>query len=730
MSQTIQLNLSLVLPEIDAGDDCVCHLIDRLAANQGIEQAHIVREDGDDRLCLHYDPASIAPSQVQHLASEAGTAICRRYRHEQIPFLGLSAADAADTLTQTLAKMPGVLHANANYAAGLIFIAYDSQLLQRPAIEQAIRRMGARLPQPAPAAEHAEHDHHHGHDHGSAPTFLPHWMQERWTLLLVGSGWPVPADRLGRRELPGAVAGRGAGLLHPGLYRRRLRHRHARHPRPAARQVRYRRADAGGGGRRGDPGRVGRGRVPAVSVQPGPRRRALCPRPRPQRRQRPGRADARDGAVKRGDAIVELPVGEVLVGDLVVVRPGDRVPVDGSVAGGHSAIDQSPITGESVPVRKQPGDQVFAGTINQDGALDISVTRLAQDNTLSRVMRLVAEAQSQQSPTQQFTQRFTAWFVPAVLVACVLFIAVPPLAGWMLLTESFYRAMLLLVAASPCALALGTPATVLAGIAQAARNGVLIKGGVHLENLGAIDAMAFDKTGTLTEGRFSVTDVLPLGGASADELLRVAAAVEQQSSHPLAQAVVGAAQAKRLSLPIAAQVENIPGRGMRALVDGQPVLLGSLKLFREAAGHALDDAAVQAVEQLERSGRSTVAISQGGRFLGVLGLADAPRAGVQQTMQRLRSQGIRHLVMLTGDNADVAQRIAKRGGRHRCARRAAARGQAGGDQAAASPVWPDRHDRRRRERRTGAGHGGCGHRHGRRGHGCGAGDRRRGADGR
>src|SRR5215213_8212393 len=180
MSQTIQLNLSLVLPDIEAGDDCVCHLIDRLAANQGIEQAHIVREDGADRLCLHYDPANIALSQVQHLASEAGTAICQRYRHEQIPFLGLSAADAADTLTQDLAQLPGMLHANANYAAGLIFIAYDSQLVQRPAIEQAIRRMGARLPLPA-AEQAAAHDGH-GHDHGSAPIFLPHWMQERWTL--------------------------------------------------------------------------------------------------------------------------------------------------------------------------------------------------------------------------------------------------------------------------------------------------------------------------------------------------------------------------------------------------------------------------------------------------------------------------------------------------------------------------------------------------------------------
>lgn len=181
--------------------------------------------------------------------------------------------------------------------------------------------------------------------------------------------------------------------------------------------------------------------------------------------------------VKRGDQIVEENVASLQVGDVVVVRPGDRLPVDGKIAHGRSAIDQSPITGESMPVEKSEGEEVFAGTINQDATIEIEITKLAKDNTLSRVMQLVAEAQSQQNLTQQFTQRFTAKFVPAVLLVTLLIIIVPPMIGWMPLEQSFYRAMLLLVAASPCALALGTPAAVLAGIAQAARNGVLIKGG-------------------------------------------------------------------------------------------------------------------------------------------------------------------------------------------------------------------------------------------------------------
>jgi Zn2+/Cd2+-exporting ATPase len=216
-----------------------------------------------------------------------------------------------------------------------------------------------------------------------------------------------------------------------------------------------------------------------------------------------------------------------------------------------------------------------------------------------------------------------------------------------------------LVAASPCALALGTPATVLAGIAQAARNGVLIKGGVHLENLGSLTAMAFDKTGTLTEGKFAVTDVVPLNGTSKDEVLRLAAAVEQQSNHPLAQAVVRAAQEKRLELPAVSGMDNLPGRGVRSVIDGQAVLIGTLKLFEETDGHVLDDAVAREMERLAGDGRSVMAISRGGRFLGVLGLADKTRPDVPQTMQRLRDLGMGHLVMLTGDHIEVAQRIAK-----------------------------------------------------------------------
>ena len=354
----------------------------------------------------------------------------------------------------------------------------------------------------------------------------------------------------------------------------------------------------------------------------------------------------------------EVPVGEVRVGEVVVVRPAERVTVDGLVKSGRSAIDQAPITGESVPVEKEVGDEVYAGTVNGNGAIEITSTRAAGDRTLDRVVKLVAEAQTQKAPTQQFTDRFERIFVPCVLVADVLLIVVPPLMGWWTWGTSFYRGMALLVAASPCALALGTPAAVLAGIAQAARNGVLIKGGAHLENLGTLQAIALDKTGTLTIGKPDVTDVMPAVGVKEAELLSVSAAVERRSQHPLAQAVVRRAEADMLQLPDAGELESLTARGVRSSVGGEVVEIGSLRLW-EQDNVPVPQEIQNAVTKLKASGRSIIVIRKGTRFLGTLGVADQPRAGVRQTLDCLRAAGIRSIVMLTGDNRGVGDAIGK-----------------------------------------------------------------------
>lgn len=357
----------------------------------------------------------------------------------------------------------------------------------------------------------------------------------------------------------------------------------------------------------------------------------------------------------------EVPVEELQVGQIAIVRPGERIPVDGTISRGRSAVNQAPVTGESVPVDKEVGAEVFAGTVNGDGAIEVNITRAIGDRTLDRVIRLVEEAQTQKALTQEFTEKFERIFVPLVLVSDLLLIIVPPLFGWWPWSLSFYRGMGLLVGASPCALALGTPATVLAGIAQAARNGVLIKGGAHLENMGMIRAIAFDKTGTLTKGQPEVTDVRALPQVDETQLLSIAASVERRSQHPLAQAVVQYAQANGITLQEAGDLESVTGRGVRSSVNGKPVEIGSLKLW-ETENVPIPKGLSRIVQQLQDNGRSTMVIQYDGQFMGAIGIADEPRPNITAILHRLRQAGIKKLVMLTGDNAGVGKAVGKRVG--------------------------------------------------------------------
>lgn len=375
-----------------------------------------------------------------------------------------------------------------------------------------------------------------------------------------------------------------------------------------------------------------------------------------------GKLMPRTAFAKRGGRLEEVPVEQLVVDEIVLVKSGERVPVDGVITAGRSSIDQSAITGESVPVSRKPGDEVFAGTINQDNALDVCMTRLASDNTLARVMRLVAEAQEQKSPTQRFTETFARRFVPTVLAFTTLVIILPPLVFNWTWSSSFYRGMLVLVAASPCALAIGTPAAVLAGIAQAARHGVLIKGGVHLENLGRLNTLALDKTGTLTTGHFTVSRVIGFDGTEEDEVLRIAAAVEEQSNHPLAAAIVKTARERKINFPSATHIENLAGKGIQGHVENSDVLVGVLRAFTDEPITKIQHLLVETVSKLEAEGQTTVIVRRADKFIGIIALADEPRPLAAKVMKRLQAQGIERLVMLTGDNKSVAHRVAKKVG--------------------------------------------------------------------
>ncbi|MBX3144812.1 MAG: cadmium-translocating P-type ATPase [Trueperaceae bacterium] len=365
-----------------------------------------------------------------------------------------------------------------------------------------------------------------------------------------------------------------------------------------------------------------------------------------------------DEALVRRDGLeVLIPSAELVVGDVVVVRPGERLPADGEVLEGQSHVDQAPITGESVPVEKGPGAAVFAGTINGSGPLVLKTTRPPHDTTLARVVRLVEEARKSQAPTHRFAQRFTRVLTPVVIVGALIVIFVPPLFG-MEQAESFRRAMLLLVAASPCALALSTPSAVLAGIARAARSGVLIKGGAYLERAGAARVVVLDKTGTLTEGTPRLTDIWAPEGSDADPLLATAAAAERLSAHPLAAAVVQAAAQRGLDLPDAEDVQSLTGRGLSATVAGREVLIGSPALMAER-GVPVSAAAHERRAALEADGKSVVSVAEDGVLLGMLALRDEPRAGAAGLIRSLKDLGVARVVLLSGDQRAVAESIGR-----------------------------------------------------------------------
>lgn len=381
--------------------------------------------------------------------------------------------------------------------------------------------------------------------------------------------------------------------------------------------------------------------------------------------------------VRRGDQEIRLPVAELTVGDVVVVRPGERLPVDGAVTRGSSSIDQSAITGESMPVSKWVGDSVFAGAINGGGALEIRVTKPASESTLNKIITLVQEAQQNATPTQQFIDRFSQPYTYTVVAATALAIILPLL----FLSESFditlYRAMTLLVVASPCALVISTPASALSAIAAAARQGVLFKGGAYLELLGQVDTMAFDKTGTLTPGRPVVTNVHPLTGHSADELLRMAASAETLSEHHIGKAIVERARERRLELEKPLTFEATAGEGIVASFrvgdHEETYFIGNDRLF---SNRQMDfSPAIKMIGvALQRQGKSVMLVVRKSRVedtlggerdwevMGYIAVADTLRSEAADTVGKLRQTGIKRIAMMTGDNAAAAHYIAQQAG--------------------------------------------------------------------
>ncbi len=362
--------------------------------------------------------------------------------------------------------------------------------------------------------------------------------------------------------------------------------------------------------------------------------------------------------VRRNNSEIEEPLDKVSVGEHVLIKPGERIPLDGEVISGSSYVNQAPITGESVPVERGIGAQVFAGSINGKGSLVIRVTKLAQDTTLAHIIHLIEEAQSRRAPSQSFVDRFSRIYTPAVIGIAVVLSLIPPLLFAQPFEVWFYRSLVLLVIACPCALVLSTPVTIVSGLTNAARNGILIKGGAHLENAGALKVLAFDKTGTLTLGVPAVTDVIPLDALSRSEIAALAAAMESHSEHLLGDAIIRYAKQHDISYAeIELQrFESLTGKGIRASLNGKTFYIGNHTLAEEQG--ICSPVVEEKLHELEQGGKTTIILGTQTEALGILAIADEIREESKGAIRTLHENGIGKVVMLTGDNRGTARTIA------------------------------------------------------------------------
>lgn len=351
------------------------------------------------------------------------------------------------------------------------------------------------------------------------------------------------------------------------------------------------------------------------------------------------------------------PAAEISVGTLFVVKPGEKFPLDGEVTTGRSDVNQAPITGESVPVPKQPGDGVFAATINGDGQLTVRSTKTADSSTLARIINLVTEAQTQRAPSEQWVEQFARIYTPVMFTAAILLAFVPPLLLNQPMALWAYRALVLLVIACPCALVISTPVTIVAALAAAARQGVLVKGGAHLEQAAHIQALALDKTGTLTVGRPQVVQIVPLNGHSETELLQRAAALESGSLHPLALAITEYVRQRGIAFEPASDARSVPGKGAEGRWDGRLFWLGSHRWLEER-GQETPEIHTQ-LEALTDAGMTVIVVGNEQHVCGLIALADTVRPGTREVLQSLRDVGVASIVMLTGDNRGTAQSIGR-----------------------------------------------------------------------
>jgi Cd2+/Zn2+-exporting ATPase len=720
MQQT--LDIPVVLPSGQDCGRCRDRLREGLGRVAGVQAVALA--EGGASLSVRYDPARISAPRLREEARRIGARLGESYAHRVLGVQGLDCADCASTVEKMLTRRPGVLWAAVNAAAGTLEVEYDPGKLSPEALAGELRRLGY--------ASGAETEHRHSTEFFIPEMDC----DEEIALIRAKLGAMPGVDDLSfnlvsqkltvmHRGRPEALA---AALRDIHMTPRAEKVEEA--PPPSFWQRRQRVILTAGSGlltlvgfslALAGAGRAASWPLYGAAVLAGGwliARKAwfalrslsldmnvlmclavigalaigdwlegatvvalfalanLLESLSMERARRSIKAlmdsSPPTARVRREGVERAVPLSEVRVGEVASVRPGERIPLDGTVIEGASAVDQSSITGESMPVDKGVGDELYGGTINGQGYLELRVSRLAADTALARIIHGVEEAQSRKAPSQSFVDRFARVYTPAVVLAALLLAVLPPLAGGQPWGVWFYRALVLLVVACPCALVISTPVTIASGLARATREGILIKGGIYLEGLGGLRAFAFDKTGTLTEGRPRVSGVHALGGAGAGrgeaaagrpqpqdaaaEVLAAAAGVEARSEHPLAGAILAFARGQGLALPEAGDFQSLPGRGASAVLDGRRTFVGNHRLFEEMGWCTPE--LERLLGRLEAEGQTAVLVGREGIVLGAVAVADRPREQARRALAELKRAGVRRTVMLTGDNRPAARAVA------------------------------------------------------------------------
>ena len=637
------ISLPVLLPKgFDACDRCVNRLKDSLLQVEGVQSVEVEPETSS--LTIVYDPHLTPFEDLEKRAKLIGVDLGQKFEHKTLNLAGLDCPDCALKLEKGVGRLNGVLWVSTNFASSRLSVEYEPGKVNIPAISKRVRDMGYGIRESDTSRPAAEHRHEH------PPS---RWLLSRQVILTGISGLAILIalllSRLGM-DIPSKIAYTIA-VIAGGIYAAR----------GAIFSLRELSLDMNVLMTVAAVGAIAIGDwFEAAAVMflfslGNALEASTVERARQSVRSLVNLFPTQARVLREGEEVM-IPAEDVLPGDIFIVRPGEKIPTDGIVISGNSTVNQASVTGESTPVEKSSGDTVFAGSINQRGSVEVSATAGAQDNTLAKIIHLVEEAQAEKAPSQRFTEVFGKYYTPAVIGLAVLIVTVPVAFGAPF-RDMLYKALTLLVVSCPCALVISTPVAIVSAIGNAARNGVLIKGGTHLETAGAIKVIAFDKTGTITTGEAQVTDIIPIDGFDETQVLSLAAGVESRSEHPLAGAIRREAAARGIQIINISDFEALTGMGAAAKFNGSTCVVGNSRLM-EQLGIELGPQE-QILTDLQEQGKTAVLVAADGKLAGIIALKDTVRQTAKDAFRELKRIGIQRIIMITGDNELAARAVAK-----------------------------------------------------------------------